>query len=167
MSADDVLDVLGVLDAAGVEVWLDGGWGVDALLGGQTRPHDDLDLALSLAELSLAERALAKRGFGRDEGAEPGLPARLVLRDGKGRRVDLHPLEFDGEGNGWQQVGEDAWGLYPAEELTPLGRVGTRGVRCISARLQLRHHLGYEWREQDRKDVGHLAAVFGVSVPPR
>src|SRR5919201_6639891 len=28
------------------KVWLDRGWGLDALLGEQTRPHDDLDLAI-------------------------------------------------------------------------------------------------------------------------
>jgi lincosamide nucleotidyltransferase A/C/D/E len=32
MGEDDVLEVVGRLEAAGVEVWLDGGWGVDALL---------------------------------------------------------------------------------------------------------------------------------------
>lgn len=34
------------LTAAGIRVWVDGGWGVDALVGRQTRHHDDLaDLA--------------------------------------------------------------------------------------------------------------------------
>jgi lincosamide nucleotidyltransferase A/C/D/E len=42
----DVLEVLDILDADGVMHWLDGGWGVDALLGVQTRPHADLDLAV-------------------------------------------------------------------------------------------------------------------------
>ena len=35
-----------MLQSAGVRVWLDGGWSVDALLGEQTRPHADLDLAV-------------------------------------------------------------------------------------------------------------------------
>lgn len=29
-----------------MRVWLDGGWGVDALLGRQTRPHDDMDIVI-------------------------------------------------------------------------------------------------------------------------
>lgn len=31
---------------AGIPIWLDGGWGVDALLEEQTRIHDDLDRGL-------------------------------------------------------------------------------------------------------------------------
>jgi len=34
------------LRALGIEIWLDGGWGVDALLGEQTRPHKDLDIVV-------------------------------------------------------------------------------------------------------------------------
>ena len=49
MSAADVVEVLDVLEAADVAVFLDGGWGVDALIGAQ-REHDDLDVHLSLEE---------------------------------------------------------------------------------------------------------------------
>ena len=34
MTAADVLQLLDRLDAAGVEWWIEGGWGTDALLGG-------------------------------------------------------------------------------------------------------------------------------------
>ena len=44
MLAHDVLEIVAGLDAAGVRVWLDGGWGVDALIRHQTRDHEDLDL---------------------------------------------------------------------------------------------------------------------------
>ena len=46
MTAEDVLMVRDTLAAAGVPVWIDGGWGVDALVGTQSRDHDDLDLVL-------------------------------------------------------------------------------------------------------------------------
>ncbi|MDH4308687.1 MAG: amino acid transporter [Acidimicrobiia bacterium] len=42
MESAAVLSVLDLLD----EAWVDGGWGVDALVGRQTRRHLDLDLAL-------------------------------------------------------------------------------------------------------------------------
>jgi hypothetical protein len=45
LDATDVLGILDQLDGAGLMVWLDGGWGVDALLGRHSRPHQDLDLA--------------------------------------------------------------------------------------------------------------------------
>jgi lincosamide nucleotidyltransferase A/C/D/E len=44
MTAADVVEILGWLGTASVDVWLDGGWGVDALVGEQTREHNDLDL---------------------------------------------------------------------------------------------------------------------------
>jgi len=62
MSQDDVLEIVGRLEAAGVPVWLDGGWGVDALLGTEHRPHRDVVLRLTDAERALA--ALAPLGFG-------------------------------------------------------------------------------------------------------
>ena len=48
--AEDVVRVLDLLAAAGIEVWLDGGWCVDALLGEQTREHNDLDIAVRVED---------------------------------------------------------------------------------------------------------------------
>lgn len=37
MTASRVVDLVDVLEAAGIDGWLDGGWAVDAALGEQTR----------------------------------------------------------------------------------------------------------------------------------
>ena len=159
MTAADVAEVLDALDAAGVEIWLDGGWGVDALLGEQTRPHDDLDLVVSRADLERVRAALPE--FEHDDTLEPGLPARFVLRDPRGRQIDLHPVEFDERG-GWQELPDGTRGLYPHEHLDATGTIGGRGVRCISAELQLRHHQGYEPTPRDEHDVAALVERFGL-----
>jgi lincosamide nucleotidyltransferase A/C/D/E len=96
IDAADASRILGQLEAAGVVVWLDGGWGVDALLGRQTRPHRDLDLVIARDDLAAGQQTLAPVGFAHDATAVPGLPARLVLVDADGRQVDLHPVIFDG-----------------------------------------------------------------------
>lgn len=166
LDASDVLVVLGQLDRAGVVVWLDGGWGVDALVGRQSRPHHDLDLVIARDDCPAAQAALAGLGFQPDLTAVPGWPARLVLVDASGRRVDLHPVVFDQQGHGWQEVGQGAWGAYPAEGLTGVGRVRGRQVRCLTPQLQVRHHLGYPMGATDRHDLGLLAERFGVAVPP-
>ena len=46
IEASDVLDLYNALERIGVGIWIDGGWGVDALLEKQTRPHQDLDIAI-------------------------------------------------------------------------------------------------------------------------
>jgi lincosamide nucleotidyltransferase A/C/D/E len=162
----DVLMVLDRLEAAGLVAWLDGGWGVDALVGFRSRPHRDVDLVIARHDRPAVQAALAVAGFEHDPTAVPGLPARVLLADPGGRQVDLHLVRFDDQGNGWQEVGEDAWGAYPAEDLTATGTVGGRPVPCINARLQVRHHLGYPLTATDRHDLRLLAERFGVAVPP-
>jgi lincosamide nucleotidyltransferase A/C/D/E len=168
MTAKDVTDVLDWLDRAGIRAYVDGGWGVDALIGEQTRRHADLDLALDRDGLDTARRALEEQGFKHDTTIEPGLPARLVLRDEQGRQVDFHPLLFDQRGDGWQQLSESgkAWGRYPADDLDASGVIAGREVRCLSPQLQLRFRMGYEWSERDEHDVRLLAERFGLSSPP-
>jgi lincosamide nucleotidyltransferase A/C/D/E len=168
LTARDVIEVLDWLEAVGVAVWVDGGWGVDALVRKETRDHADLDLALDSNQLDVARRALEEHGLHHDGSREPGLPARLVMRDGRGREVDLHPLAFDAAGDGWQQLASSgmAWGLYPADDLRATGAIGARPVRCLGPHLQLRFRLGYEWSERDVHDVRLLVERFGVPTPP-
>src|SRR4051812_37000005 len=98
MTEDEVLEVLDELAGAGVQAWLVGGWGVDALLQRRTRRHSDVDLVV-LAQEDSAERACA--ALGRvgyailEEGEVPGagMPRRILLDNGSGRSVDLHPID--------------------------------------------------------------------------
>jgi lincosamide nucleotidyltransferase A/C/D/E len=60
---DQVLDLLARLAAAGVRVWIGGGWGIDALVGEQTRSHDDLDLAVDTRDEAHAIHTLQHAGF--------------------------------------------------------------------------------------------------------
>jgi len=46
MTAEGVCAFLELMRTHGVEVWLDGGWAVDACLGAQTRRHDDVDIVI-------------------------------------------------------------------------------------------------------------------------
>jgi lincosamide nucleotidyltransferase A/C/D/E len=160
--------MLEALDPHDIHVWIDGGWGVDALIGEQTRDHLDLDLAVDQRDLPRITQALGDLGFGHDRTVEPGLPARLVLRDSRGREIDLHPLVFDTHGHGWQQLSDSgrAWGKYPAEHLQATGTIAGREVRCLTPELQARFRMGYEWSERDEHDLNLLASHFEVPLPP-
>ena len=46
MTSADVLEIYSGLANIGICIWIDGEWGVDALLGRQTRPHKELEIAI-------------------------------------------------------------------------------------------------------------------------
>jgi len=162
MSAEDAAALVDLLERAGVDVWLDGGWGVDALLGEQTRPHDDLDLVVPLAHVPTLEEALARRGYGLAGG---GAPMSFELTDADGRQVDVHPVVFDDGGGGVYRLrtGED-W-VYPAEGFAGNGTVAARPVRCLTPEVQVLCHAGYDLDEDDQRDLRALADRFDLELP--
>jgi lincosamide nucleotidyltransferase A/C/D/E len=62
MSRNDVLEVLEHLAGHDIDVWVDGGWGIDALVGSQTRPHGDLDLSSPRATYRARKQRSPARG---------------------------------------------------------------------------------------------------------
>lgn len=156
MSVEQVLAVLDVLERAGARVWLDGGWGVDALVGRQTRPHRDLDLALDARDEDAALIALGTLGY---EIETDERPTRVELAVPGERWVDLHPLTFEAGGDGiqWGPAGE-RW-VYPAACFVT-GSLGGRAAGCISAAQQVLFHSGYELRDKDRHDLALLRGLL-------
>lgn len=159
MEASDVLDLLSALDDENVHCWLDGGWGVDCLLGAQSRPHRDLDLVVPRTELERVGALLASRGYAviRD-----WLPSTLAFRDGRGREVDLHPVDMTADGGGNQVLLDGATWHYAAPVE---GSLNGRTVPCASAEDQLLMHQGYEPRPVDVADVRRIAERFGLPTP--
>ncbi len=164
MTESDVGEVLDRLDAAGIEAWLDGGWGVDALLGEQTRPHNDLDLVVRVDDVAEMRRTLAVDGFRLVTG-EPA--ANFVLRDERGREIDVHPVRFDDAGDGiYRMDSGDDW-VFPAAGFTGIGRLGSRPVRCLTAEVQMIDHgTGYEPGDTDFHDMHLLNARLGTRLLP-
>jgi len=162
VTADEVLEVLDALEAAGLRVWLDGGWGVDALLGERTRDHEDVDIVVELDWIDEVLRAIEPLGF---RLVEEYLPTRAMLRSSVPRQIDVHPVTFDAEGIGWQRLaapdGTDCH--YPPSGFGQ-GRLLGRVVPCLTAQLQLEHHSGYDPRERDRVDMAALASAFGLDL---
>jgi lincosamide nucleotidyltransferase A/C/D/E len=157
------VELLDILAAAAIDAWVDGGWGVDALLGRQTRPHDDLDLVVRLGCAARIRDALAARGFCL---SEDQLPVRFVVAHPTLGRIDFHTVTFDDAGGGVQPQPSGGTFRYPATGFVS-GSIDGRRVACVSAEVQMLCHLGYEPRPHDVQDVMALHTAFGIALPGR
>jgi lincosamide nucleotidyltransferase A/C/D/E len=163
MEAASVLELVQLFEAGGLRVWLDGGWGVDALLGAQTRPHEDLDIALQEKDLPLLRSSLEGRGY-RDVPRDDTRPWNFVLGDPDGRLVDVHAFVFDAAGNGIYGPAENG-DQFPAASLLGRGVIQGVAVDCIAAEYIVQFHTGYAVDENDFKDVSALCERFGIEIP--
>ncbi len=165
MTPDALVELLRLLDDAGIPVWLDGGWGVDALLGEQTRPHKDVDVVVPLADIAKLREILGRRGFAIREGKPPDA---FVLVDAAGLEIDVHAVVFDSEGNGVHQMERGGDWIFPAEGFSGRGTVAGTAVRCLSPTTAvLCHAHGYVPQEKDLRDMERLRERFGVELPPQ
>lgn len=163
MDAELVLNVIDTLEAASVSVYLDGGWGVDALLGEQTRPHTDLDLIASRSEGEKLRAALSKLGFDQKSGDNE---TNFVLADKTGREVDVHLIAFDQRGYGYFKFPDGRRWPFPSAAFAGQGRIHERVVRCLSVDAQVQcHGQGYEPTEKDLHDMERLQERFGIVLP--
>ena len=149
-----------------------GGWGVDALLGEQTRARKDLDL-LPLAHMDLILTLLQEEGFylghlweentrierARQLFGSP-VPSAFVLDHEEGRQVDVHVYDLQGD------TVVPLWHddrSFLVEELGASGVIVSVRVRCMSAAKQLACHEGYELPEDQTQDVVLLRRLLGYA----
>ena len=89
----DACEIIGLAMDAEIDVWLDGGWGIDALMGHQTRPHDDIDLFVQRKDSRRFVELLKGKEF-----YEKPMPYtqkdHTTWEDERGRTVDLHIFDF-------------------------------------------------------------------------
>ena len=154
-------ELLDRLQEAEVLAWLDGGWGVDALLGTQTRPHSDLDLVVVRPDLEVLQDVLWLLRF---EVLRDWLPNSIAYVDLAERQVDLHPVDPtpDGGGDQLQLDGQSQW--HYSAPVT--GVIDGRPVLCCPVEDQVACHLGYPPRDTDFEDVRRLGERFGLQLPP-
>jgi lincosamide nucleotidyltransferase A/C/D/E len=158
----DVVEILGWLAAASADVWLDGGWGVDALVGEQTREHEDLDLIVRDAHESRMREALATHGF---RELERDAAQNFILGDERGREVDIHPVRFDAQGDGHLLSEEGEPFRHAAEAFAATGHIAGHRVACLSADAQMANHsFGYEPGDTDFHDMRLLHDRLGTPL---
>ena len=163
MKAPDVTSLYEMCRKNGITIWIDGGWGVDALLGHQSRPHKDLDITIQEKDVSKLRELLQEKGY-REIKLEIARPHNFVLGDEKGHEIDIHVIVLDANGNGiYGPI--DNGEMYPADSLTGTGFIAGKAVRCISPEWMVKFHSGYELKEKDFRDVSALCEKFGIRLP--
>lgn len=155
MTAQRALGIVHLLTEGGVDTWVDGGWGVDALVGAQTREHGDLDLGVVRSDLDRAIELLASVGYAVSDDRYRQVTVQLTHK--AGHRIDLHPSTRLPDG-GTEQIGFDDKAYYIPPPVA--GHIGGEAVRCMPAPTQLRGHEGYDLRPEDHHDIKLLRELI-------
>lgn len=142
--------VIDALENVGVPYCLIGGWGVDALLGRQTRPHLDLDVVVDgstpdlLVRVDVALAAVGLRPAG-EETSIPPLPTVWVYA-GEHATVDILPADLGAP-------------PFDLDGAIVSGSIDGRPVACVSAEVQRLLRTGYKHRGADRDDLAALSTL--------
>ena len=158
MKESDVVDLLKKAEKICVDVWIDGGWGVDALVGHQTRPHNDIDILIQKQDTTVFTEMLKSNGY-RETKMEFTTTDHTAWCNYHDRTIDLHLFEF-AEAGTLRFENE----TYPSDILNGKGVIGGISVCCLTAEAQILYHQGYEQKEKDRHDVLLLCKTFGLSI---
>jgi lincosamide nucleotidyltransferase A/C/D/E len=160
MIAPDVVEIYTELERLGVCIWIDGGWAVDALLGRETRPHADLDIAMEERHVNALQAFLKNRGY-HEVSRTDSSAWNFVLSDADGRTIDVHAFVFSVEGNG--VLGPAELGqMYPKGALDGAGGINGVTVRCVAPQFMVKFKTSHALREIDRADVTALCNHFGL-----
>jgi lincosamide nucleotidyltransferase A/C/D/E len=171
--AEDAVQICQSLTANGFRTWLIGGWGIDALLAIETRPHKDLDILILVDDVDPMRRLLAQAGFSLKElwsenaaafdfgGTE--VPTAFVLHDANDCEIDAHALRLDAAGNGIPAWADDEGLIFTSPDLSGRGTIRGVAVQCVSPGMQVRCHAGYELPEYQRQDLRRLREKYDAA----
>ncbi|SKA11761.1 2''-aminoglycoside nucleotidyltransferase [Pilibacter termitis] len=158
MTANEVLALYHLFEEQGISVWIDGGWGVDALLGKQTREHADLDIAVHRKDNDRLRQLIENCGYKAEKRMDSS-EFMYVMRHAYGQSIDIHVFEYD-------ENGKNTYGIeYPFGSLTGKGKIAGQEVNCIESSFLFQFKTGYEPKEKDIHDVRALCEKFSFELP--
>ena len=162
MPGEAVVAVLQDLAERGVRPWVIGGWGVDALIGGPTRIHHDLDVFVDVTELpalltALPEIGMAIRSVWSENRwiGDEHLPSAFVA-DGPRGELDVHVVHSGPDGPVPLSASRVS---LTRDALDAAGTIAGSPVRCATVEAQHLMHTGYELPEHHRADLERLRAL--------
>lgn len=158
VTVPDACEILEMLSEASIKVFLDGGWGDDALIGRETRIHNDIDLFVEKKDYGKAISVIVGKEY-REVPMDYTTGCHTIWKDENGRIIDLHCFEYVEDG-----ILYDGY-TYPGDTFSGKGNIGNIKVSCINPQAQVLFHLGYEYDENDLHDVLLLCRVFNLEIP--
>ena len=153
---DDLKNVIRIFDSLSIQYWLDGGWGVDALTGKQSREHRDIDIDFDANYTDLVLEALKNHGYVMET---DWLPVRAELYSSELGYIDVHPFVLREDGTAKQADFEGGWYEFEADYFGSAQLEGMT-VPCISPKGQMAFHTGYELRDVDRQDIAIIEGLL-------
>jgi len=171
----EVVSVVAALRAAGLPTWVGGGWGIDALLGGQTRFHNDLDLVLEDIEVDLPvlAKTLAPLGYSVTREYEGGgwwHRRAVALRNERGLVIEClsanWPLFLAAAELAGAPRGADAKDKLQKAFFT-MGTLGGASIPCLSPSAQSIIQTGHQTRPIDVWDARLLARLGSAPLTLR
>ena len=97
VSITDAKQIIRLATDAEIKVFLDGGWGVDALIGYETRRHNDIDILVEKKDYHKFIQIIKNNGFYEIK-MEYTTTNHTVWEDLKKRIIDLHCFEYTKNG---------------------------------------------------------------------
>jgi lincosamide nucleotidyltransferase A/C/D/E len=163
MEEKDVIDLYSRLKNSNIKIWIDGGWGVDALLGKQTRVHKDLDIVIQQKDVLAFRNLLQAHGYNEIR-LDIARAHNFVLAADCNHEIDVHVIVLNDKGDGMYGPAENGE-VYPAASLIGKGKIGNLEVNCISPEYVVKFHAGYDIKEMDCKDILAVCKAFDLEIP--
>ncbi len=159
MTGKDVVNLYKKLEDKKIQIWVDGGWSVDALMEKQLRDHNDLDIGINNKDLNSLLQFLKEEGYKEIRNDDNGY--NLVYQDNIGHEIDIHAFIKD-------ENGEIVGGImYPTESLTGVGKIEGYSVRCISPKYMVQFLAPWISKHPHKyiQAVSELCNKFNIELP--
>lgn len=169
---EELWRIVATLDETGLEYWVVGGWGLDSLVGCETRRHGDVDVLLAdfAGGLSLVAQALGTLGFRREQplGGTPWFPDAEVFEDRSRHRIEVLSLGAAAcdeavvrgliEPSERDRMLPTRGRVERPTQFTAIGSIDGQAVRTISEEWQRLFHSGYDGRPEE----AHAESLFDL-----
>ncbi len=170
MTAKALNQIIADLKELEVLFYLDGGWGVDALLGEETRPHKDADLIIFKRDLQKVKEYFLSQGY--IDKTEGNVWWHFFMEK-PDTAVDFLVIESDNKGGAFLGPQENDM-YFPPEAFDGIGYINDQKVNCLDAAYRVKaltREFGvvvknrYQITEKDCRDLILLCKKFDLPVP--